>query len=225
MFLQLSQLNLYYTLPIFALTLILIQKLRTYRQAHSNGCKPCPHYPHIDPLGLDYTLQNAKAFKAAQYLPNMQAAFDRFGKTWQRKFFGTPVIATMDSVNIQSVLQAKDEDWGVQEERKMWVPLFGAQSVFVRDDHMWSYGRTLIKPAINASEYKDFEKFEQHFQSLMKTVPEEDGRSVNMGHVFEVFVSFVRQILHFHKQALTLFTSRWPLSVSTISSAARTSTV
>jgi len=182
--------NLYIVLPVLTILLISIRRYRTYLQSYSNNCQPCPHYPYRDPFGLDVVIQNAKAYKAAQILPNMEAAFNRFGNTWQRNFLFTPLIMTRDPVNIQAVLLAKDEDWGVQDERnKIWTPVFGKKSLFTSDGHVWSYSRTLIKPAINATEYKSFDKFEEHFQSLLRLVPEEDGKTFNMGHILEAFVS------------------------------------
>lgn len=220
MFSHISQANLYIALPAVIFVLFLLQKLRNYRLAYSNGCKPCPHYPHRDPFGFDYMIQNARAFKEAKYLPKLLDAFDQFGHTWQRNVIGTPVIATMDPVNIQAVLIAKDEHWGVEAERNvMWRPLFGKESVFTNDGHIWGYSRNLIKPAINATEYKNFDKFEHHFQSLLQLLPKEDGQAFNMGHVLEVFVSShdnhgYTQDSHHH----TDITYRWPPSASTTSS-------
>ena len=83
---------------VIALLYYSAQWLAAYRRRskikEANGCLPPSHYPHKDPLGIDYVLATAKAFKESRMLDKFAADLDTYGSTFQvKQFLGSIIVS------------------------------------------------------------------------------------------------------------------------------------
>lgn len=169
-----------------------LQWLAAYRRRkkikESNNCQPPSYYPHKDPLGLDYVLDTAKAFKESRLLAKFAADLDTYGTTFQVKQFGGRIVVTKEPKIVKAILGTDFDSFGVQEIRHAAIVEFMGEGFFVLDGHRWKVGRAQARPALQKNEYGDLGRLEKHVAPFLQLIPR-DGSTVDLKEPFSRLLS------------------------------------
>lgn len=178
---------LYFALFAF-LAYILVNRTNLYlarrRMIKENGCKPCPHVFHKDPIfGLDVLRLNLVNSKKRRILKANLERFDRFkSNTYHSKIMGMPMIITIEPENIKTLLSLKFKDYSFGARYEAFYPLLG-DGIFNSDGERWANSRHLLRPSFVREQVADLDSFERHMKLLLKAIPR-DGSTIDLQPLF-----------------------------------------
>ena len=161
-----------------------------------NGCSTLSKYPHKDPvLGLDLffdVFQNIK--QGNTIIPEMRR-FNDYGKTYQAKSWGSIIIFTMDSENMQTMFTSAFDNFGVSSLRYgPSVPLLG-HGIFTTDGPQWEHSRKLVKPVFTRAQISNLTYFEKHVKRMIDSIPR-DCSTIDLQPLLKLLVSYYPYRLH-----------------------------
>lgn len=165
-------------------------KYYSYRVAlRRNGCSTLPKYPHKDPiLGLDLFYNIFQSIKQGNTIIPDTRRFNDYGKTYEAKSWGSKIIFTMDSGNMQTIFTSAFDNFGVASLRYgPSVPLLGS-GIFTTDGPQWEHSKNLIKPVFARAQISDFSYLEKHVKRMIDSIPR-DGSTIDLQHFFKLLVS------------------------------------
>ena len=197
------------------LTLILaylvreIAKYYSYKTAsRSNGCSIPSKYPHKDPvLGLDLFFNIVDNIKKGNTIgPDMQR-FNEYGKTYQAKSWGSTILFTMDSGNMQTMFTSAFDNFGVASLRYgPSVPLLGS-GIFTTDGAQWDNSKNLIRPIFARAQISDLAYFEKHVKRMIDSIPR-DCSTIDLQPLLKLLVSECLQDLHLDANSTNMWSDR-----------------
>ena len=166
-----------------------ITKNYSYEAAlRSNGCSTPSKYPHRDPLlGLDLFFSIVDSIKKGNTIVPDMRRFDELGKTYQAKSWGSTILFTMDSRNIQTMFTSAFDNFGVASLRYgPSVPLLGS-GIFTTDGDQWDHSRNLIKPIFARAQISDLAYLEKHVKRMIDSIPR-DGSTIDLQPLLKLLV-------------------------------------
>ncbi|MCJ1376664.1 hypothetical protein MMC20_007908 [Loxospora ochrophaea] len=161
------------------------------------GSSPCELpslFPHKDPFfGLDAIWDGIRAAETYSFLKRQRVQYAEYGATYLSKFFATRVINTIEPRNIQAVLSTQFIDYEVGARRKnAFAPLLGREhSIFQLDGVAWKDSRGSLRPCFAWSQIIDLGLFEIHTQGLIKALPVDKTKTIDLGPLFLQFAASV----------------------------------
>ena len=162
----------------------------SYRVAsRKNGCSTLSKYPHKDPvLGLDLFFNIFQSIKQGNTIVPDMRRFNDYGKTYQARSWGSNIIFTMDSENMQTMFTSAFDNFGVVSLRYgPSVPLLG-HGIFTTDGPQWEHSRDLIKPIFARAQISDLTYLEKHVKRMIDCIPR-DHSTIDLQHLFKLLVS------------------------------------
>ncbi|TGO30202.1 hypothetical protein BPAE_0007g00800 [Botrytis paeoniae] len=101
--------------------------------------------------------------------------FEQYGDPFSAILLGAPMIATIDPLNVQTMLGTNFKDYGVQPlRRSATLPFLGGG-----DGPFWQHSRTLMRPTFTRINAANLPAFEKNLQKFFKLLPE-DGSTVDL---------------------------------------------
>ncbi|KAF2144914.1 uncharacterized protein K452DRAFT_305872 [Aplosporella prunicola CBS 121167] len=170
---SMSALLLFAALTLFLLSLYNRVALYLARRKYkfSNGCLPCPSYPHKDPvLGLDMLLCNLRAARSHRVLDTLTHRLRTYGSTYRSLRLGAPAITTMDPANVKAILSTNFADYAIAPFRAPALGPFLGAGIFTTDGPHWATSRAMMRPAFARERLADLAALEQHVQDLLAHV-------------------------------------------------------
>ncbi len=195
------------------LTLVLAYLVReiikqySYKIAlRSNGCSTPSKYPHKDPiLGLDLFINIVDSIKQGNTIVPDMRRFHEHGKTYQAKSWGSTILFTMDSENMQTMFTSAFDNFGVASLRYgPSVPLLG-RGIFTTDGAQWDHSRNLIRPIFARAQISDLAYLEKHVKRMIDSIPR-DCSTIDLQPLLKLLVSACSYAFH---QAIN-GTNLWP---------------
>ncbi|KAI4730307.1 cytochrome P450 52A1 [Aureobasidium sp. EXF-10728] len=164
-------------------------KLRQSRQEleRRNKCLP-PHafYPNLEPfMALDMVLSVLSAAKKKKLLEWFRGNFQTHGPMFVVSTLPSIAVHTIEAENIKTAYSLKFDDWSAGPGRQAFKHVM-AGSTFMSDGSVWSHGRSILRPMFAKDRITDLDLFENHFQKLLKLIPE-DGSTFDLGALFHRF--------------------------------------
>ncbi|TGO42061.1 hypothetical protein BHYA_0013g00650 [Botrytis hyacinthi] len=89
------------------------------------------------------------------------------------------MIATIDPLNVQTMLGSKFKDYGVQPLRRSATLPFLGEGVFTMDGPFWQHSRTLMRPIFPRTHVANLPAFEKNLQKFFKLLPK-DGSTFDL---------------------------------------------
>lgn len=160
---------------------LLIPQSRHYRQPGYGIPRsvPCPD----GRLGIVYFLNSLRSFRNGTHLQTLHRNFLNVGNTFSFWILGSPVIATCEPENAQTILSsAQGEFESGRRRREALEPIIG-KGVFAVDGSDWRHARGLIRPALAKKHIQDFAMMERHFEALLKAISSV-GPQVDLQNLF-----------------------------------------
>ncbi|TGO12463.1 hypothetical protein BTUL_0088g00400 [Botrytis tulipae] len=134
--------------------------------------------------------------KQSKLLERWTTRFEQYGDTFAAILLGTPMIATIDPLNLQTMLDSNLKDYGVQPLRRSATLPFLGEGVFTMvitaiifiynfdsemypDGPFWQHSRTLMRPTFTRTNVANLPSFEKNLQKFFKLIPE-DGSTVDL---------------------------------------------
>ncbi|KAF7934179.1 uncharacterized protein EAE97_008539 [Botrytis byssoidea] len=117
--------------------------------------------------------------KQSKLLERWANRFEQFGDTFAAVLLGNPMIATIDQLNVQTMLGSNFKDYGVQPLRRSATLPFLGEGVFTMDGSFWQHPRTLMRPTFTRANVANLPSFEKNLQKFFKLLPE-DGSTVDL---------------------------------------------
>ena len=114
--------------------------------------------------------------------------FDRYGKTFEERFFEFKVLNTMEAANIRQVTAFSFQEWGKVLSRTSFASPFLGNGIFSADGAVWKHSRELVKPIFARSELSDVNSLEAFVNQMLKLIPH-DGTTVDMQPLLHKLVS------------------------------------
>lgn len=162
----------------------------SYRVAsRRNGCSSLSRYPHKDSvLGLDLFFDIFRSIKQGNTINPDMRRFKDYGKTYQARSWGSDIIFTMDSENMQTIFTSAFDNFGVTALRYgPSVPLLG-HGIFTTDGPQWEHSRNLIKPIFARAQISDLTCLEKHVQQMIDCIPRNNS-TIDLQHLAKLLVS------------------------------------
>ena len=163
---------------------------RRLRKANliETGCSPLPRYPHKDPILLDLFINMVKSIQNGDTIGPDMERFRKLGKTYEANSWGSKMISTMDSANMQTMFTSAFDNFSLAILRYgPSVPLLGS-GIFTTDGAEWEHSRNLVKPIFARARISDLSAFEVHVNRMIESIPK-DGSTVDLQHFFKLLVS------------------------------------
>lgn len=153
------------------------------------GCSAPSKYSHKDPvLGLDLFYNIVKSIKQGNTIVPDMRRFSEYGKTYQANSWGSNILFTMDSGNMQTIFTSAFDNFGVASLRYgPSVPLLGS-GIFTTDGPQWEHSKNLIKPIFGRAQISDLTYLEKHVRRMLDCLPV-DGSTIDLQHFFKLLVS------------------------------------
>lgn len=163
-------------------------------------------YSLLTDQGLDFV---ARSVKHTIRHENLELWQDFIFKNCSRPtvtstLLGVRMVFTHEAENIKAILATQFSDFGKGEPfRKEWREFLG-ESIFTTDGAQWHASRQMLRPQFSRDRVSDLHCFEEHFQTLMKTLAhggplDSDGQEVDLemanGRVVDVSDLFFRLTL------------------------------
>ncbi|KAG9237693.1 cytochrome P450 [Amylocarpus encephaloides] len=173
---------------LYILTKGVQQGIAYHRQSwiiRTNGCKPCPAYPHKDPIfGLDLFLINLKLSRDGGFLEGVRNRYKALKcRTFSQITLGERMIMTCEPENVKAILATQFKQFELPPRRKnAFDPIFG-HGIFTTDGADWEASRALLRPSFTRSQVGDIETFEEHISKLLARIPR-DGSTVDLQELF-----------------------------------------
>lgn len=143
------------------------------------GYYRCPHYHHKDFLfGSEWPHALAAATSQGAGKDWYRKQFATYSKTFETNIWGTRIIQTCDSANIQALLTAPISDAGVGPSRSGLVAWLGP-GTFTVDGEFWKNSRDLLKPVFKKTALSDMSRLERHLTRSLDQV-EQEGLEVDL---------------------------------------------
>lgn len=159
--------------------------------ARSLGCQPPPKRPARDPLlAIDLKMQDAKASKVLQSLPEGTRRFRQLGRTFRSTTILGTSLKTMHAENIQAVFSSKGKDWGIQPFRLAAMTPFCGAGFITTDGAVWEHSRALLKPTFHKGNISDLTAFESSVKLMQDRIPK-DGSTIDMQPLLSIMVSLL----------------------------------
>ena len=166
-----------------------VSKKSSYKHAsRRNGCSTLPRYPHKEPtLGLDLLYDQFRSIIRGDTIsPDLQG-YKQHGQTSQAKSWGTKIIFTMDSRNVQTIFASAFDNFGVASLRYgPSVPLLGS-GIFTADGPQWEHSKNLAKPIFARAQLSDLTYLEKHVKRMIERIPR-DGSTIDLQSLLKLLV-------------------------------------
>ena len=168
------------------------------------GCSTPTKYPHKEPfLGLDLFYNIVQSIKQGNTIGPDMERFEKYGKTYQAKSWGSTMLYTMDSGNMQTILTSAFNNFGVASLRYgPSVPLLGS-GIFTTDGPQWEHSKDLIKPIFARAQISDLRYFEKHVRRMLDSLPR-DGSTVDLQDILKFLVSSTSRGCHMYSSLVDI---------------------
>lgn len=154
------------------------------------GCQKAPRYPHRDRWGYDLSQQRIQAFASGEGQKIYEQHFEKYGKTFEERFFDRKIITTMDPANIQHVLGIASRDFSKNESRtrRSIITKFIGPGILTATGAGWKHSRDLVKPIFSRGELADVNIIGKHVDRLMNVLPR-DKSTIDAQQLLQDMVS------------------------------------
>lgn len=154
----------------------------------NNRCEEPAKYPHKDPIfGVDLLWKYKKSFETGQFLDTVAQDFDKYGKTFEAKMFGTTIVKTIDSEVAKCTLATSFEKFGLEPLRYETARNLFGNGIVVVDGSKWAHARTLIQSSFDMAHIVNLASLSGHVDRLMTLIPR-DGSTVDLLPLFKRLV-------------------------------------
>jgi cytochrome P450 len=169
----------------------LVQRFVSYQRysriIKDKGCKPCPKYPHKDPIfGFDLFRENLELSKTGGLWTKLQERYARINggvNTFTNLLLGEEMINTAEPDNIKAILATQFKDFNLSTRRKeSFQPVFG-HGIFTTDGSAWEASRALLRPNFVRNQVADLRTFDDHVTKMISKIPR-DGSTVDLQALF-----------------------------------------
>ncbi|KAF7876931.1 uncharacterized protein EAF02_008151 [Botrytis sinoallii] len=111
--------------------------------------------------------------KRSKLLERWTIRFEQYGDTFAAILLGAPMIATIDPLNVQTMLGSNFKDFGVQPLRRSTTVPFLGEGVFTMGGPFWQHSRSLMRPTFTRTNVANLPAFEKNLQKFFKLLPED----------------------------------------------------
>lgn len=157
---------------LFLLVPPIQRRISLARASKRYGCATPPRLPAKDKIwGIDTVMNILQSTKEHRRLKTMYSHYEKLGKTFESWPFGRRVVSTIDARNIQFVLSAEHEKFGVGPVRELAQSPMTGKGIITSDGDVWRQGRAMIRPTFTRSNIADMEMFGKHVDRLFNLLP------------------------------------------------------
>ena len=150
------------------------------------------------PFGIDRLFEILQADKEFKLMELFLWHSKKWGTTLEQKFLGTRAFATIEPVNLRTILStefegkksirdigqvAKLTDWGFGRRRDITFPLFG-DGIFTQEGSLWKHSRDLLRPQLLLKQYQDLKLFDEHVENLLDCISMSNGAIIDLQCLF-----------------------------------------
>ncbi|KAF2759075.1 cytochrome P450 [Pseudovirgaria hyperparasitica] len=157
---------------------ILVRRHKSYQ----DGCEPPTRLPGIDPIfGLDFFFESLRLQRSDRILATINSRFQKYGRTYELRALGSPVIFTIEPENARAVFSTNENHWGVAPLRASAMTFLGRGIITVDGDE-WKRARNLVKPNFTKSNVMNFAPIESRLTELFENI--QSGQQIDLQSSF-----------------------------------------
>ncbi|KAI9811230.1 MAG: hypothetical protein M1827_005562 [Pycnora praestabilis] len=155
---------------VFYSTTLYIRKQREYRADKAfgaqHGCLPMETVlPYKWPLALDILKRQYDALPDQRLLAFQSPYIERM-PNMELHLLGNVGYLTTDPKNVEAILHANFEDWGLGSRREGLYPLLG-EGIFTQDGRAWKHSREMLRRQFARIDFKNLDTFDEHVSDLV----------------------------------------------------------
>lgn len=147
------------------------------------NCKDPVRLYYKWPLALDLLVEAFKADQAGDILSFFLSLIQRTGTTFEQVLLGTRGVDTIDPKNLEAVLSAQFEEFGLGARSDNFRALLG-HGIFTQDGAPWRASRDLLKPQFMETRSKAFADIQHEVERFVVKVKASSTQIVDLQPLF-----------------------------------------